>query len=101
MTYGIRYQPRAVQEYESAAVWYRERSEQAAINFIAAVKEKTDILKSDPLRYGKRYKEFRELRLKKYPFNLIYFVNEDAKLVIISSIYHHKRNPKTKYRRMR
>lgn len=38
-----------------------------------------------------------ELTLKKYPFNLIYYIDEERQRVVIVSIYHHKRNPTGKY----
>ncbi len=101
MSYTIAYQQRAINEYEDAAAWYRERSVQAAENFESSVKEKINILRNDPIRYRKTYKEFREVQLYKYPFNIIYLVDETKMRVIISSIYHHKRNPKKKYRELK
>ncbi|HRH60662.1 MAG TPA: type II toxin-antitoxin system RelE/ParE family toxin [Chitinophagaceae bacterium] len=101
MKYSIAYLQRALHEYEKSAAWYRERSIQAAENFEAAIKEKISLLKTDPVRYRKTYKEFREVQLKKYPFNIIYLVNEKEKQVIIASVYHHKRNPESKYRKLK
>lgn len=100
MNYVIAYQQRAIAEYETAAAWYKERSIQAAENFEIAINKKIDILRVNALRYRKTYKEFREIQLDKYPFNIIYLVDEIKMRVIISSIYHHKRNPKKKYRRL-
>lgn len=100
MSYQIVYQSRAVNEYEVAATWYKERSVQAAENFETAVNKKIDILRTTPTRYRKTYKEFREIKLEKYPFNIIYLVDEIKLKVIISSIYHHKRSPRKKYRKL-
>jgi plasmid stabilization system protein ParE len=98
MSYLVAYQPRAIREYEAAALWYKEQSIQAAENFEIAVNKKINILRINPLRYRKTYKEFREIHLDKYPFNLIYLVDEIKITVVISSIYHHKRNPKKKFK---
>jgi len=98
MNYGIAYQIRAIKEYEEATEWYKERSIQAAENFEDAVNKKIDILRVHPLRYRKTYKEFHEIRLDKYPFNIIFLVAEIKMIVVISSIYHHKRNPKKKFK---
>jgi plasmid stabilization system protein ParE len=97
MSYRIAYQQRAIIEYEIATAWYKERSKQAAENFETAVNEKINLLRENPKRYKKTYREFREIQLNKYPFNIIYFVDEVKIIVIISSIYHHKRNPKKKF----
>ncbi len=98
MSYLIAYQQRAIAEYEAAALWYKGRSIQAAENFEIAVNKKINILRLNPTRQKKAYKEFREIKLDKYPFNIIYLVDEIKMKIIISSIYHHKRNPKKKYK---
>jgi len=76
MNYSIFYQQKAVDEYEEAVTWYKERSIQAAANFETAVKEKIDVLRSKATHYRKTHKEFREIKLHKYPFNIIYLVDE-------------------------
>jgi plasmid stabilization system protein ParE len=97
MSYGIAYQPRAIADYEEAVAWYRDKSKQASENFEAAVEERIAVLKEDPHRYRKTYKQFHGVALKKYPYSIVYLINEKTKQVVISSICHHRRNPKKKY----
>lgn len=99
MLYTYIFEPRALTEYKEAVVWYKERSEPAAANLITAVKSRIEAICNDPLRYRNAYKIFRETSLKKYPYYIVYFVDEITKTVIITSLYHHKRNPKKKYRK--
>ncbi|MBD0277396.1 MAG: type II toxin-antitoxin system RelE/ParE family toxin [Flavisolibacter sp.] len=77
----------------------RERSKQASENFEAAVDERINLLRSQPDRYKKSYKQFHEVVLKKFPYSILYLINEKEKQVVISSIYHHRRNPEKKYRK--
>ncbi len=98
MNYTIFYLKRAIQEYDDAIGWYAEQSERAALNFQKAVAEKTDMLKSVPSIYKRTHKAFREVALNKYPFSVIYTIDSENKMVIISSIFHHSRNPRTKFR---
>ena len=98
MSYSISYQEKAVQEYEAATEWYRERSERAVENFAIAVKEKVEVLKQAPTTFKRTYRHFHEVALKRYPYSLIYIIDEKNKQVIISSIYHHKRSPRKKFR---
>lgn len=100
MSYIIAYQPRAIKEYEEAASWYKERSVQAAKNFETEIKKKIDILRNEPTRFRKTYKAFHEVKLDKYPFDIIYLIDEIKTVVVISSIYHKKRNPNKKYRKL-
>jgi plasmid stabilization system protein ParE len=100
MSYGIRYQTRATAEYERAYKWYIDRSVLAAINFSSAVNDQIEIIAKNPERFRKTHKEFREVLLKKYPYCIIYLINETDRMVVIASIFHQKRNPKTKYRKL-
>lgn len=97
MIYKISYQPIALEEYEEAVLWYRQKSEQAAENFVLAVESQLDILRKAPDRYRKTYRDFREAPIKKYPYCIVYLVDDMDRSVIISSIYHYKRNPAGKF----
>lgn len=35
---------------------------------------------------------------KKYPYNIIYFIDAEKQSVIITTLFHHKRNPKKKFK---
>jgi plasmid stabilization system protein ParE len=99
MRYRHLYDPIALMEYKDAVSWYAAGSEKAANNLIKEVKEKIKVICNDPLRYRNTYKKFRETSLKKYPYSIVYLIDESAATVIIISVYHHKRNPKGKYRK--
>ena len=97
MNYKCRFDPIAANEYEAAYSWYIERSIKAADNFVIAIDEAINVICTNPHRYKKSYKELREIILKKYPFYLIYLIDEKKKTIIITSIYHNKRDPDKKY----
>lgn len=99
MSYRHIYTPVALAEYKDSVSWYEVRSKRAAENFVTAVRDKIKSICDNPLRYKNRYKFFRETSLKKYPFYIIYFVDESKQTIIISSIYHHRRSPKKKYKK--
>ena len=99
MSYQYLYEPRAIAEHEDGVEWYLKRSEVAAQGFIDAVRERINDLCSDPYRYRNPYSHFREVSLKKYPYYIVYHIDENRKTIIVSSIYHGKRNPERKYRR--
>jgi len=99
MSYRHIYDPVALNEYKEAISWYLERSELAAMGFVKEVNEALAIINNDPFRFRNTYKNYREISLKKYPYYIIYLVDEVKKFVIVSSVYHHKRNPQKKYRK--
>lgn len=97
MAYSYLISPVAADEYEEAFTWYEERSIIAADAFIIAVQNAVNAACNDPYRYRNTYKNLRELTLKKYPFNLVYYPDDEHQTIVIISIYHHKRNPAEKY----
>lgn len=101
MSYHIQFYRRALDEYEDATTWYSERSRKAAENFALAVEEKLKILRAEPDRFGKTHRDYREVGLNKYPYKIVYVIKEKEQVVAIASIFHQKRNPKTKYKSLK
>ena len=99
MNYKHIFEPKALDEFASAVEWYKERSESSAVDFVKEINEKLKEVCSDPLRYRNTYKKFREKSLSKYPFCIVYMVDDIEKIVVVSSIFHHKRNPRKKFRK--
>jgi plasmid stabilization system protein ParE len=97
MAYNYVFDPIAADEYEEALKWYEERSETAADNLIISIQNAINAICTDPYRYRNTYKSLRELTIRKYPYHLVYFIDDESKIIIITSFYHHKRNPKGKY----
>lgn len=98
MTYSYVYAFIAFEEYKEAVSWYLERSNKAAENFVNEINKKIAIICKDPLRYRNTYKEFRETSLRKYPYSIVYSLDEEKKQVVIVSIFHQKRSPRKKFR---
>jgi len=97
--YQITYRPIATQEYENAIKWYFERNQATAERFVKAVNEKLDNLSSNPLQYKSLFKKFHEVSTGKFPYTIVYLVDEAQERVVIVAIYHQKRHPKKKHRR--
>ena len=90
----------AQEEYESSLKWYVVRGEQSAENFIKAVDVALALICNYPTRWRNKYKNFYELGVKKYPYIIIYTIDDQNKLIIVHSIFHHKRNPLKKYNKI-
>ena len=97
MAYQYLFDPVAADEYEEAFNWYEQKSSIAADNLIIAVQDAPTAICVNPHRYRNVHKNLRELSLKRYPYNLIYFIDETNLLITVTSLYHHKRNPTGKY----
>lgn len=97
MSYRHNYQQVALDEYKETVAQYKKRNELAAENFVKEMDEAIKAICSDPTRYRNTYKNFRETSLKKFPYAVVYLVDEAKEMITISSVYHHRRNPETKY----
>ena len=89
----------AAAEYADAIEWYEKRSQPAAETFIAAINEKLSRISSNPKQYKSIFKNYYEVSTSRYPFIIVYFIEEKLQQVIIVAIYHHKRRPRKKYRK--
>jgi plasmid stabilization system protein ParE len=101
MKYQYILHEKAQEDYETSLQWYIERSKQAAEDFIVAVNTALDLIIEYPTRWNNKYKKYYELGLKKYPFVIIYIIESDKNLIIVSAIYHYKRNSKNRYRKIK
>ena len=100
MSYRYIFHEHAQQDYEQSLEWYTKRSVDAAEKFVVGIDNALELICGNPKRWRNKYKNFHEIRLKKYPFTIIYAIEIDKDLVVIFSVYHHKRNPKGKYRKI-
>lgn len=100
MSYNYILHETAQQDYEEALQWYMERSERAAANFVTVIDNALQLICDYPVRWRNEYKHYYELGVKKYPYTIIYSSEKAKQLVIVTAIYHHKRSPKKKYRKM-
>ena len=97
--YSVTYRPIATEEYLEAIKWYEQRSLPAAEKFIKAIDEKLDSISSNPKMYKNLFRNYYEVSTNKYPYSIVYFIEEQLQRVVIVAIYHHKRRPKKKYRK--
>jgi toxin ParE2 len=98
MAYQYKFHPVAQEEYESSVSWYLKRSLKAASTFVKSVDKALINICNDPKRYRNEFKHYYEFTLHKYPFTLVYAIEESRQLIIIIAIYHQKRDPGNKYR---
>ena len=97
MTYSYKFNEAAQIEYEEALDWYLERSQKAAEGFVNSIDAALYKICTHPFRYKNTYKHFHEIGLNKYPFILIYSIEEPDNIIAVWKVFHYKKNPKKKY----
>lgn len=95
--YRINITKKAEAEY-NAAYWYYEEQRSGLGAFYEHETDKLlKTLKGNPLLFQRKYKQYREALLKKFPYFIIYEIISDV--IVIHSFFHTNRNPRKKYPR--
>lgn len=96
--YLITYRQRATKEYAESTAWYKQHSLQAAENFTLTIENTIAAIAQNPYSYKNSYKTFYEAKAKKISFSIVYLIDETKQLIVITTLFHQKRNPYKKFR---
>ncbi len=91
MPRSARFHPLAAQEAAAASDWYRERSQQAAIGFVAELDHAIQQVTELPETWPSYETGTRRFVFSVYPYSLIYRVTEQE--ITIVAVAHAKRKP--------
>jgi len=61
--------------------------------FLSAIEKELDSLSTNPF-HQIRYKDYRMLRIRKFPYLLVYYISEDNHTVYISAVFHGLQHPR-------
>lgn len=86
-----RFDPQAWLELEAADDWYRQRSPEASVRFLAAVYDALETIAQWPQRWPKYVHGTRRFILWRFPFSIVYL--DEPAVVSIVAIGHSKRKP--------
>ena len=89
----------ADKEYSDSAIWYEEQSNGLGERFILTIQKKLELIQHNPESYPKKKDGLREAVVKIFPFVIIYSFHKKENLILVSSIFHTRRNPRKKYRK--
>ncbi|MBU0696627.1 MAG: type II toxin-antitoxin system RelE/ParE family toxin [Bacteroidetes bacterium] len=96
MDYFFQFTPKAKKEFIDAYDFYEEQIFGLGDKFRREVYYFVSLIIKNPLSYPLKSKKLREVVLKKFPFIIIYRIEDTNSTIYVSSIFHTKRNPKLK-----
>ena len=85
----IRFHPDAVAELTEARQWYRDRSDVAAQALVLELARSFDEISRHPDTRPKVHGELRRYVLRRFPYSIIYRVEQDA--VFVTAVAHQRR----------
>lgn len=92
MSYALKIQSEAVIDIQEAFEWYEAQQKGLGVEFIEEVENGFTNICEHPKYYTSINKIFRRIKIKRFPYLIIYEIEEDA--VIINSVRHGSRKPK-------
>lgn len=88
----IEFHALALRELRAAQAWYRERSPMAAERFFEQTNRVLDRILADPSSHAVYRKDYRQLRIARYPYVLIFQVRGDDR-IFVTAVAHTSRRP--------
>jgi toxin ParE1/3/4 len=92
MQYELILQPEAIQEIEIAHEWYEHQKMNLGQAFIEELELSLAKIEKYPHQYGFANKWVRKVKLNKFPFNIIFEVEEDK--IYVYSVLHTSKKPR-------
>ncbi|MBU7586778.1 MAG: type II toxin-antitoxin system RelE/ParE family toxin [Nostoc sp. TH1S01] len=92
MMYQLIVSPEAELNIQNGFEWYEQRSSGLGSEFVRAVDSSFALIGRNPLAYPIVYQQVRRLLIRRFPFGVMYVVEEDV--ITIIACFHVKRDPK-------
>ena len=92
--YKLKIEPEALTDIQDITDWYNEVQVKLGKRFQDTVVKQINSLSKDPQIYAIRYKEIRCMLVKKFPYMVHFFINEENNSVEVLAVISTDRNPK-------
>lgn len=96
MKHQLFFTDKSIRDIRKAKAWYENQKKGLGRKFADAIFKDVEEILSAPLAYPNKYKYTREKVVKKFPYLIIYSVEENV--IFILHVFACKRNPKKKYK---
>lgn len=94
MSYRLIIDPAARLDIIESIRWYNEQKPGLGQLYYNSVKQTMKLIKKGPLMFQLRYKMLHMAPLEKFPFMILYQVDQAKNLVAVAAVLHTSRNPK-------
>lgn len=86
----------AAREVRKSFGWYEKQMTGLGERFVDVVDKTIGFIVMNPEGYPEKHPPFREIRMDKFPFVIIYDYNKESLQIDILRVFHTHRNPKLK-----
>jgi plasmid stabilization system protein ParE len=93
--YKVKVSPTALLDIQEITDWYNNQQTGVGKRFQKASIKSINALNKDPQIYAIRYKEFRCVLIKKFPYMVHFYINDENNTVEVLAVISTDRNPRT------
>jgi toxin ParE1/3/4 len=91
MSFSIFIEKRALNDIQDAINYYDSQLVGLGEKFNFALDKHITAITKNPF-YQLRYKDYRALPIKKFPYLILFYLDEEANTIIITAVFHTKQN---------
>src|SRR6476660_1784344 len=88
---NIRFLTMAETEVDNAVSWHREQTEDQSLNFLNELDHAVQVVKAYPLLAAEIEPDIRRFLFRRFPYSLIYGIDEDT--IVVIAVAHDHREP--------
>jgi plasmid stabilization system protein ParE len=92
--YKVKIEPEALTDIQEITDWYNEAQTGLGSRFQNTAIKQINSLNKNPQIYAIRYKEIRCVDIKKFPYMIHFFINDENNTVEVLAVISTDRNPK-------
>jgi len=94
--YQLEIKPRAIIISSEAYEWYEAQKPGLGERFLEVLSSVFEKIRVHPERYGKVKRSYRQVRLHRFPYVVVYEIMGDS--IVVFTVFHTSRNPSSKFR---
>jgi addiction module RelE/StbE family toxin len=91
MSFTVVIEKKALKDVQKAIDYYDEQITGLGEKFNTTINKHISIIANNPF-YQLRYKDYRALPIKKFPYLILFYIHENFNTVYITAIFHTKQN---------
>lgn len=92
MTYQLIISEETELDIEDAFEWYRTRNPRLGSEFVRAIDAAISRIGNNPFAYSKIQRQAHRILLHRFPYSLLYTINEEENLISVIGCFHSKRD---------
>jgi hypothetical protein len=93
MSYRLIIDPAAILDIKDSIQWYNEQKSDLGRRFYNMLKQTMARIKKSPESFQIRYKNLRMAPVGKFPFMILFQINQTKKHIAVVAVLHTSRNP--------